>query len=123
MTPAERRQHASELHRKGLTYAEIGQLLGVSRQRAQQLTRPEPSIERLVRKRADNRCEQCTVPLSKGHIHHRGTVGIEAENFQDVTNLMYVCVSCHARLHWTDAPAGNKPPKRRVYTLPGRGSV
>lgn len=90
---------AVELWLKGLTYGEIGMELGVSRQRAQQMIRPTTAIYNLVRARANESCESCGVKLGNGHVHHKTTDGKTPEDFNDVSNLMYLCASCHGRKH------------------------
>lgn len=94
----DRRKTAIELRLKGLTYAQIGEQLGVSRQRVQQMTRPPHAIQLLIRKRANCRCEKCGVELNtgNGHVHH---VGGEDYDFNDLENLQYLCISCHLKAH------------------------
>lgn len=97
-TDTKMREKAMELRLKGLTYAEIGAALYVSRQRAQQLTRPEPGIYNMVRDRAESKCEDCGVELAGGHVHHKDQ---QADNYNDVSNLAYLCLGCHAQQHTT----------------------
>ena len=83
----------------GCTYAEMGEKLGVSRQRAQQLVRPPKAVYELVRDRAKGKCQKCHVKLANGHVHHKERVGMTADNFNEIDNLMYLCVACHQIEH------------------------
>lgn len=67
----------------GLTYKEIGDKLGFSRQRAQQLI----SIKRPTE---NERCEQCGSTPTILHCHH---LNYETDEF------VLVCISCHRKLH------------------------
>jgi len=87
---------AIELKLLGYTYAQIGKELGVSRQYAQQLVRPPRAIYELVKARAAGRCEECHDTVQNGHVHHKGGNG---EDFNDVPNLTYLCLSCHTTIH------------------------
>lgn len=86
---------AIELRLKGLTYREIGVLMGFSRQRAQQLTLPPKGMYMIVKKRAEGRCEDCKVPIDHGQLHHIK----KQENYNDLSNLAYLCCSCHKIRH------------------------
>ncbi len=93
--PSEAMNQALRLRLKGLSYAEIGKAMGISRQRAQQLIRPSADIYNFVRRRAESRCQDCGIELVSGHVHHLNQV----DNYNDPDNLMYLCVSCHAIAH------------------------
>ncbi len=82
---------------RGLTYSEIGSSLGLSRQRVQQLVRPPAAIYRFVHARAHGRCETCHVHTRSGHVHHKSLN--DTDNYNDVDNLAYLCVSCHRIAH------------------------
>lgn len=92
-------QRAWELRMSGLTYAEIAQQLGVSRQRAQQLVKPDVYIIHAVKRRAAWRCEECHVHLSQGHVHHRDAHGPTADTYNELDNLQYLCARCHVMAH------------------------
>lgn len=66
----------------GLTYMEIGEALGFSRQNAQQCLRPK--IEN------DGRCTRCGVYQQHLHRHH-------PDYKSDVIEL--ICISCHTKVH------------------------
>jgi len=88
-----RKQQVAELIVSGKTYQQAADILGISRQRVQQLNRPDPNtIERLI-VRSNGKCEECGVCLEKGHIHHISKVSLE--NYHSLSNLKYLCVSCH----------------------------
>jgi len=88
-----------EAFAKGMTYQEIGEWFGFSRQRAQQLTRPPLAIRRNVLERAKGLCEKCDVVAGdSGHIHHITTDGKQT----DADNFRLLCNSCHISLHSID---------------------
>ena len=83
-----RRRQARKLKQKGLTYAQIGERMGITRQRAQQLvTIPKPELEKL-RAAANGKCQKCGKTSKKLDGHH--------ENYNS-DKLIMVCVSCHMR--------------------------
>ena len=69
MDKVQRRSVASDLRQSGMTYREVGEEMGVSRQRAHAMcTEEKPS--RRMRLAAEGRCEQCEcVNLNAGHRH------------------------------------------------------
>jgi DNA-directed RNA polymerase subunit RPC12/RpoP len=93
-----RKAQAIQYKLQGLTYQEIGDLLSISRQRAQQLVRPPRAIYDLVRKKANYKCQECQVEIKAGHVHHE-----DRDDYNDIANLVYLCVSCHKNRHvWLD---------------------
>lgn len=95
-----RKQTAIDLKMKGLTYTQIGNQLGISRQRVQQMTSPPKAIREIVIKRAGGRCQKCQIKLgTHGNIHHEGG---EDYDYNDIDNLQYLCTSCHISLHLKD---------------------
>jgi predicted nucleic-acid-binding Zn-ribbon protein len=115
-----KRIEATELRVKGLTYAEIGQALGISRQRAQQLVEPNRDVYAFVRTKANWRCETCGVAIINGQLHHIQATGNTLENFNDIDNLRYLCVACHMRAHARPRPLGPELPKNEAAQLLGR---
>lgn len=106
---------ALEMRLKGLTYAEIGKSLGCTRQRVQQLIRPPMATYNFIKRRANNKCEQCGIELSSGHVHHVSCV----ENYNDIENLQYLCVSCHRKAHpETGSRRKSKFPKSISFHAP-----
>jgi hypothetical protein len=94
------KEDAMVLRLKGLTYRQIGEALGISRQRAQQLTSAPTAVRNLVVKRTKGQCERCGLVVgNSGHIHHRGTDLETAESYNDVANLQLLCGGCHTRIH------------------------
>ena len=93
-----RRQEAIALKCLGMTYAQIGIKLGISRQRAQQLIAPTLPRYRFIKGRAAHKCEDCGSPTESGHAHHVTTV-INPGHFNDADNLVYLCKSCHSGRH------------------------
>lgn len=96
------RQLAVRLKVAGLTYREIAQKLGVTRQRAQQLVRPPLPTYMGVVNRSGGRCEECRKVLAKGdgHMHH---ISIKEWDYNNECNLLYVCNSCHRTIHAREA--------------------
>ena len=94
----QRKKEAFALRAKGLTYSDIARSLGVSRQRVQQLVRPPEPLYSLILRRAKNKCEECSLPLSRGsgHIHHISGLDFD---FNNEANLLYLCPSCHMKAH------------------------
>src|ERR1017187_4379275 len=93
-------EQALALRLQGLSYAEIGRQMGVSRQRVQQLTSPSPSVRRFVGYRALWKCQACGTKLGTcGHVHHTGCTGKTPDNYNEIENLQYLCTSCHTTVH------------------------
>lgn len=84
-----------ELRMKGLTYREIAAVYKISRQRVQYLLLPPPVIRNIVLKRAEGRCEACSIELQHGHFHHVK----QQEIYNEPSNLQYLCMGCHRRAH------------------------
>lgn len=77
----------------GMTYRAIGQALGVSRQRVQQMLRPPIRVYDQLRRRAANKCEKCGLVFKArghGHAHH-----LRYGDFWNVNDLLYICPACH----------------------------
>ena len=112
-------QSALVLRLDGKTYRQIGTALGVSRQRIQQILMPRPAVWNAVKNRANGRCERCGLAGEFHPVHHCGAGKDQADTFNDLENLQYLCVFCHRRIH---ADATRKPPiprKVRIF-LPSR---
>jgi len=83
-----RRNVARQLKQAGLTYAEIGERMGISRQRAQQLVRPTTKeLAEFVESRG-NACEECYATGVKLDTHHDNYIGAP-------TRLL--CTPCHKK--------------------------
>jgi hypothetical protein len=95
------RRKAIELKVKGLTYAEIGAVLGVSGPYVHRMIKPPSFVYDAVKKRARNRCERCKQLLldKAGAVHHKHTNTFE--NWNDIAQLEYLCQSCHMKEHMT----------------------
>ena len=85
-------QSALVLRLDGKTYRQIGTALGVSRQRIQQILMPRPAVWNAVKNRANGRCERCGLAGESHHVHHRGAGKDQADTFNDLENLQYLCV-------------------------------
>ena len=86
----------TELVLSGKTYKETGDLLGITRQRAQQLNKPSPIVIRQLKARANSRCEYCGILLKHGHVHH--ITKTNPIKYHQLENLKYLCISCHTRV-------------------------
>ena len=96
----EKRIIALKLRLDGFTYAAIGKKMELSRQRIQQLLRPPADTYNAMSRRAANHCEACGVLVRQGHAHHRQNRGLlMADDFNDLKNLSYLCLSCHRSAH------------------------
>lgn len=91
----QKREVVFKLFAEGHTYAYIAKVVGVSRQRVQQLIKPPIRILNLLRKRSHNKCEHCELPLrlGDGHVHHL----TGHADFNRLANLEYLCRSCHRK--------------------------
>ncbi len=83
----------------GMTYSEIGERLGVSHQRIQQLCQPAFPIREFVADRASHKCQMCAKHADYGHIHHIFNKGCAVAMFNHPLNLAYLCRKCHAVHH------------------------
>jgi len=93
----ERNKEIMELRFAGLSYREIGDKFGISKQRVQQMFSPPTSVRRYVVERANGKCEVCGIQRgNKGDVHHRD---IQHEDFNDIANLQLLCRSCHMQSH------------------------
>lgn len=81
------------------TYEEVGELMGFSRQRAQQIIAPTPSARKIVRDRCDSKCEECGNPVINGHIHHISDTGRTEYDYNALDNLQFLCTGCHQNHH------------------------
>ena len=80
-----------------MTYQQIGDDLGISRQRVQQLIAPPNHIRIRVVRTAQGKCEDCGVQVGhSGHVHH---ISNPEEDYNDIANLRLLCLSCHMRSH------------------------
>lgn len=102
----ERKNQARSMKQDGMSYADIGRALGISRQRAQQLLSLPHTSRKEFALQKGNRCELCGHPAKKLDAHHNTYAG-------DPDQLL--CTSCHKKL---DAQLGfsgkGKPHSRRA---------
>ena len=93
----ERRQEAENLIASGYSYRQAGLEMGISHARVHDLIMPSKERRAEVYERANNACEWCHLPLpSRGHIHHLRNL---IPDFNDITNLLLLCSSCHSLAH------------------------
>jgi len=85
---------------QGHAYAVIGDKLGVSRQRIQQIIGPPRETREIVCTRSKGRCVDCNLRVGiSGHIHHRNGIGVALDDYNDIDNLVLLCIPCHLRAH------------------------
>lgn len=114
-----KREKALRMRLLGKTYAEIGRELDISRQRVQQLISPPLVVKRLIMQRANGCCQACGVKIGRsGHVHHKGGNG---EDYNDIDNLEFLCISCHLRKHRT-LPRGRAKTERNELLMAYRDS-
>ncbi len=92
-----KRRQALELRLAGLSYAQIGKQLGVSRQRIQAMIAPPKEIRNYIVKIASGLCTSCGIKVSNsGHVHHVDNLD---ETYNDINNLTLLCPGCHRLAH------------------------
>ena len=97
-TNFEARAMAEEYRRTGLTYADIGICMGISRQRVQTLVAPRPWTKKQLYERANGNCELCGRVVGKsGHIHHKWNN--PDTDYNSLGNIQLLCLSCHMKQH------------------------
>jgi hypothetical protein len=107
---------------EGYTYAAIGDELGVSRQRIQQIIGPSKGMRGVIVKRAGARCENCQRKVGQsGHVHHK-SLDAQAEDYNNIANLQLLCIRCHRAAHRQRATP-TEWPSCRICGEPVRGSV
>jgi uncharacterized protein YlaI len=79
----------------GKTYGEISKAFDITRQRVQQIVKPNKETLKCLKERAGNKCEYCGDPLLCGQAHHIKWI---ADGFNELANLKYLCTSCHLRV-------------------------
>lgn len=84
----------------GQTYQYIAKRLGMSRQRVHQLISPPLAIRIFVARKYHARCSKCKIFVGKsGHVHHKNSVGLQENQYNDVHNLVLLCKVCHRTAH------------------------
>jgi hypothetical protein len=83
-----RHEIAREMKRRGMTYAEIGKAMGISRQRAQQLVAPTLKETSIQIEQRNGVCDECHKPARKLEGHH---------DTYDGAPTRYLCTACHRR--------------------------
>jgi hypothetical protein len=100
---------------QGASYQDIGDAAGLSRQRIQQILQPPAAIRQHVLRQAGERCQRCSVASPSLHIHHRGSVGMTPDLYEDVANLEALCLVCHLHAHAPETPPPVvRPPRPTV---------
>jgi len=112
------RTQALALRLEGLSFAEIGERVGLSRQRIQQILSPDPAVRSSVVERAEGRCQRCGLHVgTTGHVHHRKSKGATPDDYNDDVNLRLLCPTCHrvehGYIHYGLPVVKGLPPQRR----------
>ena len=111
------RASALALRLDGLTFAEIGAKLGLSRQRIQQILSPPRDVRDFVVKRARGLCQRCGIAVgTSGHVHHRRFSEMMEGAYNDRKNLRLLCPSCHRVEH--KLPYKFERHNKRIAPLP-----
>ncbi|KKN34504.1 hypothetical protein LCGC14_0792990 [marine sediment metagenome] len=104
-TAASNRSKALHFRLSGMTYAQIGKELGISRQRVQQLVSPPKAVRDLVVSRANGECERCSIRVGRsGQVHHSNASN--GDTFNEIENLQLLCIPCHLIAHSPNPPQG-----------------
>lgn len=81
----------------GYTYQYIAGKTGVSRQRVQQLLSPPKVVRKYIVNKYGGQCIDCGIFVGRsGHIHHNN---MGNETYEDIDNLILLCISCHRMRH------------------------
>ena len=105
----------------GLTYAQIGLEAGISRQRVQKLLQPPPLVRLALSDKYEDKCADCGIDLQyRGHAHHVGA-NDGVEDYNDLPNLVLLCISCHRLAHNNDQRHGLLCCLRCEHRWPQRG--
>ena len=92
-----RKQRMIQLRLGGYSYDYIGKEVGVSRQYVQQVLAPPKEIRDYIVEKYNSRCLDCGLYVgARGQVHHDKNTG---EDFNDIENLILLCVSCHRKNH------------------------
>jgi len=91
------RSIAPKLKQSGMTYQQIGDILSVSRQRAQQLLRPSDDVLTNLWLRSNGECERCGKPSKKLDAHHHDYMSDPKE---------ILCPSCHSKADQGEGTTG-----------------
>jgi len=83
------REQVIKLFRQGMSYAEVGRRVGLSRQRVMQIVKPPTSIYEHMKRKARGICANCEVIAPSGRIsgYREGTL--------EVSKYKYLCASCY----------------------------
>lgn len=125
-----RKELATKLKSKGLTYNEIGKKFGVSRQRIFQIvnglnvSKDLRNVRRnKIRERDNNTCQKCGAEWDgisiKFPVHHidcdsKKTKQVDKLEIEE-KNLITLCFSCHRNIHSKIKHPTLKNPERKEY--------
>ena len=104
---------------EGETYGGIAREMGISRQRVQQILSPPKTVRLAVLERAGQMCEACGGGFARLHVHHKDSIGVEPERYEDLANLEALCQTCHRWAHGGGPPAPRAPREDPEGSVPG----
>ncbi len=83
--------------------ADVARELGVSIGRIQQVVNPSSQVRRYIRKKANGKCQNCGLAISYlGQIHDPQGRCAELDGYDEVGDLILLCVYCHRLAHTSD---------------------
>jgi hypothetical protein len=94
------KRQAMMMRLQGFTYAKIATALNVAPHRVHRVLAPPKAIRIMVLARANEQCEHCGLgPGTILAVHHRKSVGLESDEYEDMGNLQALCAGCHRAAH------------------------
>lgn len=103
---SERRKIARAYKERGLSYLQIGKIMGITRQRAQQLVAPTLLQAQRIREGLGNECSICG-STDNLNLHH--------QDYSEQPDTL-LCTACHMIEHRIERSAGNA--KRQIKIPP-----
>lgn len=110
------RLDAMALRLQGDSYARISAVVGVSRQRVQQITGPSREVRSRLMDRVGRTCHRCGTDVrapGAAQVHHREW-DCTPDEYNGFANLEVLCARCHGIEHHPTQPPKQKPPKPQV---------
>jgi len=100
---------------EGRTYKHIATKAGITRQRVQQLLSPPKEVRDYVIKKYKGKCADCDIFVGKSaHIHHDNS---NDENYNDIENLVCLCISCHRKRHRIPKSDKQKTTNKKIKNM------
>src|SRR5574343_1548388 len=97
VTSSERRQEVLQMKADGMTYAKIGQILGICTGSVVDIMAPPSEVREALCQMHNHHCQACGAYVGKsGQAHH---AKIDPDNPDDISNFEYLCLPCHTVKH------------------------